>query len=94
MSTIADAIETNPRFMIDVKTYNELHEESQGQAAIIHDDLGEDAMQADEPPSDSFLLSLPSKIRGFGLHDKKWSRFKVFSGSLTWPLTNQGSKGL
>ena len=33
-------------------------------------------MDNNEPPEDPFLL-LPSKIRGFGFHDKKWRNLNV-----------------
>jgi len=34
-------------------------------------------MDSESPPSDLFTLQLPSRIRGFGHHDKKWRFLQV-----------------
>lgn len=37
-------------------------------------ELSDDAMESDKPPSSSFTLMLPATIHGYGFHDKKWSK--------------------
>ncbi|KAI5459411.1 P-loop containing nucleoside triphosphate hydrolase protein [Mariannaea sp. PMI_226] len=61
----------NPRYMIDMETYKQLHEEKEAENNPAQDDLG-DLMDSETPPSDDFMLQLPAQILGFGLHDKKW----------------------
>lgn len=63
--------------MIDVATYHDLHSKEQGQANVSQNDLSEELMASDEAPEGPFVLLLPSKIRGFGLHDKKWSKKRL-----------------
>lgn len=69
--------------MIDMSTYNTLHQ-NQNQEAVIapHDmalslqaGIGHDAMKAKEPPGEKFLLTLPTKVPGFGFHNKRWGMF-------------------
>ncbi|KAL2170510.1 hypothetical protein VTG60DRAFT_4796 [Thermothelomyces hinnuleus] len=68
----------NPRYMIDMATYKELHaKEQQYGAAESRDDLGKEAIESDTPPQDPFVLLLPPKILGYGLHDKKWRSLLV-----------------
>ncbi|KAK1759718.1 P-loop containing nucleoside triphosphate hydrolase protein [Echria macrotheca] len=62
---------TNVRYMVDMETYKHIHE--QDAEPRTHDvELGQTSMTSEAPPSDEFTLQLPSRIRGFGLHDKKW----------------------
>ncbi|KAI1739152.1 AAA family ATPase [Xylaria scruposa] len=68
---------SNPRYVVDISTYKELHDKDKDQAVKARDDLGEKAMNCQEPPEDPFLLLLPPKILGFGLHDKKWKNLFV-----------------
>ncbi|KAI1752740.1 P-loop containing nucleoside triphosphate hydrolase protein [Xylaria castorea] len=67
---------SNPRYVVDIGTYKELHAKDQ-KVTNARDDLGEEAMNLEEPPKDPFLLLLPPKILGFGLHDKKWKNLFV-----------------
>lgn len=57
--------------MIDISTYRELHKDA---APSSKDELGEAAMGQDEPPNDPFVLLLPHRVHGFGIHDKKWRK--------------------
>ncbi|ROV96210.1 hypothetical protein VSDG_04992 [Cytospora chrysosperma] len=73
---------TNPRYMIDMETYNALHgeeNEARNQADTMHwrGDLRPEEMQADEPPTDDFTLLLPATIKAFRFHDKKWKTLSV-----------------
>jgi hypothetical protein len=63
--------------MVDMATYRELHSKEEVQTAVAQDDLGEGVMSSSEPPDDPFVLLLPPRIRGFGLHDKKWSKQSI-----------------
>jgi hypothetical protein len=57
--------------MIDMKTYKTMYDsKSEG---LKRDMLDERAMDNDDPPEEPFLLLLPTTIKGFGLHNKKWS---------------------
>ncbi|EJT69371.1 hypothetical protein GGTG_12990 [Gaeumannomyces tritici R3-111a-1] len=68
---------SNPRYMIDLVTYQDLHSNQQDQLVDRRDDLGKDMVGFSQPPKDPFVLLLPSKILGFGLHDKKWRTLLV-----------------
>jgi hypothetical protein len=59
--------------MIDDATYKLMH----GAEAVDEygEELDEESMRAEEPPADPFVLLLPATIRGFGFHNKKWSKF-------------------
>ena len=59
--------------------YKQLHEEKEEKINGHQESLDDNQMDSDTPPSDEFLLQLPTHILGFGLYDKKWSK------SL-WPL--------
>ncbi|GAB1312745.1 hypothetical protein MFIFM68171_02955 [Madurella fahalii] len=67
----------NPRYMIDTMTYKDLHSKDNTEMAKSRDDLGEERMNSDTPPEDPFVLLLPPKIFGFGIHDKKWRKLLV-----------------
>ena len=67
----------NPRYMVDITTYKELHMKGQNVEAPGRDDLGEELMESEDPPGGSFVLLLPPKILGYGLHDKKWRSLLV-----------------
>ncbi|KAK4445387.1 P-loop containing nucleoside triphosphate hydrolase protein [Podospora aff. communis PSN243] len=62
----------NPRYMIDLQTYKHLHDETTEQTGKRGGELDIHLMERDTPPGDDFVLQLPAKILGFGLHDKKW----------------------
>ncbi|KAM5341918.1 hypothetical protein ACJ41O_014949 [Fusarium nematophilum] len=67
----------NPRYMVDMATYRELHSKERGETAVAQGDLGEEVMNSSEHPDDPFIMLLPARIRGFGLHDKKWRTLLV-----------------
>ncbi|KAK4206269.1 Fidgetin-like protein 1 [Rhypophila decipiens] len=69
---------SNPRYMVDMATYLSLHH-VQGIAGISPDEdsISDELINGENPPGESFLLLLPSKILGFGLHDKKWKSLLV-----------------
>lgn len=58
--------------MVDNATYRQMHSENLN-SSPQGDDLGQEAMVSDIPPEGPFVLLLPAHIRGYGLHDKKWS---------------------
>ncbi|KAL8366108.1 hypothetical protein RB595_004739 [Gaeumannomyces hyphopodioides] len=68
---------SNPRYMIDMATYHDLHNNQQDESADLRDDLGKDMMESSQPPKDPFVLLLPSKMLGFRLHDRKWRTLLV-----------------
>lgn len=39
----------------------------------LRDDLGQEAMQREEPPGEAFLLTLPVVLPAFKMDDKTWS---------------------
>ncbi|KAF2249135.1 P-loop containing nucleoside triphosphate hydrolase protein [Trematosphaeria pertusa] len=61
------------RFMIDLNTYRQMHPE----AIEDHANDGNGVENEESPPEDGFLLLLPATIRGYGFHDKKWSKLPV-----------------
>lgn len=62
-----------PRYMIDMRTYHELHQKESSSIPEVGEAIPMTA-GGGSVPDDSFLLLLPSTILGFGLHDKKWSK--------------------
>lgn len=57
--------------MVDNTMYKQLHDdESENEP---QDDLEQIVISSDQMPPRPFCLLLPATIRGFGLHDKKWS---------------------
>ncbi|KAF7905798.1 hypothetical protein EAF00_000077 [Botryotinia globosa] len=69
------------RYMIDMKTFRELHLEDEKKKKALHpedekkrasDTLDEDAMAQDSPPYQSFVYLLPSKVIGYNMRRKKW----------------------
>lgn len=59
--------------MIDLNTYRQMHND-ESRLPPQRDDLGQDAMEYNNPPEGPFALLLPANILGFGFHDKKWSK--------------------
>ena len=57
--------------MVDIATYRTMHSDD----SLQRDDLGGHLMDLGDPPEDPFVLLLPANIRGYGFHDKKWSKF-------------------
>jgi hypothetical protein len=66
------------RFMIDMKTFRELHpgDEKKKKTVDEHlpssETLDEDAMAQDNPPHPNFVYLLPQKIIGYNMRRKKW----------------------
>jgi hypothetical protein len=58
--------------MVDTKTYKMMHG-STGDTSK-RDELEEREMDGENPPEEPFILLLPATIKGFGLHNKKWSK--------------------
>ncbi|KAF9886477.1 hypothetical protein FE257_011384 [Aspergillus nanangensis] len=63
----------NPRYMIDVRTYHQMHTKAK---LSPQDDLG-DAINDPQIPDGPFALLLPPTILGFGFNDKKWRSLAV-----------------
>ncbi|KAF2020927.1 P-loop containing nucleoside triphosphate hydrolase protein [Aaosphaeria arxii CBS 175.79] len=69
------------RFMIDMDTYRNLHPVNQE----TRDEEDEGIKKLKQPPNETFVLLLPSHIRGYGFHDKKWSLLLIDQiRSVTW----------
>lgn len=62
--------------MVDIETYKQMHPES------INSREESDVINVDDEklPEGNFLYVLPSTIRGYGFHDKKWSKHRTNSG--------------
>jgi hypothetical protein len=65
--------------MVDMNTYKLMHEEKdddeeEAKAPAPREELSDAEMYADAPPAEPFALLLPPSIRGYGFHNKKWSR--------------------
>lgn len=68
--------------MIDMETFNALHgeeDEARNQADTLpwRGDLGQEQLQAEDPPHGNFILLLPPTIKAFRFHDKKWSTYPM-----------------
>ncbi|KAI1802975.1 hypothetical protein F4811DRAFT_527151 [Daldinia bambusicola] len=81
------------RYMIDMAVYYKLHKSKKnGDSTQWNysehsgtDDLGQEAMKRDDPPSTEFLYLLPMAIKGFNLRKKKWVDLKVDNiGDVVW----------
>ncbi|KAB2573671.1 hypothetical protein DBV05_g7671 [Lasiodiplodia theobromae] len=71
-----DPIDDEVRYMVDYQMLKRMHPKK----AIFQykgDDLGEEAMNAKNPPDDDFLALLPSHIHAFSLQRKHWLRLPV-----------------
>ncbi|KAG9672488.1 P-loop containing nucleoside triphosphate hydrolase protein, partial [Aureobasidium melanogenum] len=80
-SSAPDMQTTNLRFMVDMSTYNTLHPATDNApndpTLTGGDGLDHTAMNAKESPGDDFLLTLPTKVPGFGFHNKRWIDLSV-----------------
>lgn len=75
MSNISDIKWSDPRFMIDIATYKQMHPPDPKKAPPVtsQDDLSADiTSQENPPPADNFLLCLPKTIPGFNMNKKEW----------------------
>jgi hypothetical protein len=61
--------------MVDTTTYKLMHGNENEEPAADRVDLEEEIMRADSVPAEPFVLLLPATIRGYGFHNKKWSKF-------------------
>ncbi|KAI1737772.1 P-loop containing nucleoside triphosphate hydrolase protein [Xylaria scruposa] len=78
-----------PRFMIDMTMYNQLHVDPMTvqEDSDKNDTLDSESMARDHPPSEEFILLLPGFLTGYGFHDKKWCTLKVeYIGDIDWQL--------
>jgi predicted DNA-binding protein (MmcQ/YjbR family) len=63
--------------MIDIDTYKQFHPPD-GSKPPNRDDLGPSIMSQESPPlGDEFLLCLPTRIPGYHMQKKQWSKFQV-----------------
>ncbi|KAI0139830.1 AAA family ATPase [Xylariaceae sp. FL1272] len=69
----------NPRFMVDMRMYNELHTETDESKAEENEKhaLAAEYLDSDEPPDDTFVYLLPDTVVGYGFHDKKWKTLQA-----------------
>ncbi|KAH7125899.1 hypothetical protein EDB81DRAFT_810137 [Dactylonectria macrodidyma] len=74
------------RFVIDCRTHKQIAKSqlrlpqnslNQSVAQGFRDDLGQTAMDSDEPPEKAFLLTLPIALFGFSMDDKRWRSLLV-----------------
>lgn len=65
-------MQSNPKYMIDMAAYKDLHHQDPREVDPERQYLGALEMSKDEPPTGQFVLLLPAEITGFGFHDKKW----------------------
>lgn len=73
-----DPLGDNERYMIDFKTYKELHPDAKvaGSLAKSQDRVIDDeVMDSDEPPQEPDLLVLPNTLVGYNFRQKKWSEY-------------------
>jgi hypothetical protein len=60
--------------MVDDTTYKLMHGDRDEELEEYREVLDEGSMHADELPAEPFVLLLPATIRGYGFHNKKWSK--------------------
>jgi DNA polymerase III delta prime subunit len=69
------------RYMVDLKTYSELHPSDQKASSDWReeqiDDVGAEAMKRDSPPDSNFVFLVPVKIKAYNLKQKKWVDLRV-----------------
>ncbi|PLB44558.1 P-loop containing nucleoside triphosphate hydrolase protein [Aspergillus steynii IBT 23096] len=66
---------SNPRYMVDAKTYHHVHSESTPAAGRSY--LSKHEHDQEFPPDEEFQILLPATIPAFGFHDKKWISVSV-----------------
>lgn len=93
-----DPSEASERYMIDLKTYRDLHPGStlfsNSYSKGVPVKMDEDVMKSDEPPQEPDLLVLPSTVAGYNFRQKKWSEYIMnlpLSRSLTDISASRGS---
>lgn len=89
-------MQSNPRYMIDTMTYHELHNKKE-RSRIAEEEksqLSSEVMNFESPPDGPFVLLLPARILGFGMHDKKWSEYNTCcKGTHLWGRPTNGGFG-
>ena len=71
-----NSVQTNPKYMIDFNTYRQMHP-----SKVPQDPTPDAEMRAQGIDMDSnkqFCVLLPATMLGFGFHDKKWSKARLF----------------
>jgi hypothetical protein len=58
--------------MIDMATYKVMHDDEEPSAP--RDEPPAEDMLTETLPAEPFALLLPATIRGYGFHNKKWSK--------------------
>ncbi|KAI1127367.1 P-loop containing nucleoside triphosphate hydrolase protein [Nemania abortiva] len=84
-----DVQTAQPRFMVDMSMYNELHAVPDKPTNNRHgggnEILDPESMKRDDPPGEDFLLLLPEKLVGYGFQDKKWRTLKAeYISDIDW----------
>jgi hypothetical protein len=77
--TIFELQVTNPKYMIDYRTYRQMHPDGFKRPPLTIEEMKETGIDFDddEPPSDLFCLLLPSTMSGYAFHDKRWRSLSV-----------------
>jgi hypothetical protein len=82
---------SDERYMIDLKTYQELHEDHKNSPLRFRRDkstaheLTAEVFEQEEPPADNFVYLLPLIIKGFHLRRKNWVDLQVDQvAEVTW----------
>jgi hypothetical protein len=60
--------------MVDMEAYKLMH--GRDDDPTTQSELSNNELENDEPPSGAFTLMLPATIKGYGFHNKKWSKLK------------------
>jgi hypothetical protein len=64
------------RYMINHKTYHELHKPDPSKPPFM-DDLGDEVLKKDNPPASTFVYLAPLTIKGYKLKKKKWLELQI-----------------
>jgi hypothetical protein len=64
--------------MVDMEAYKLMH--GRDDDPTTQSELSNNELENDEPPSGAFTLMLPATIKGYGFHNKKWSKLKISLG--------------
>ena len=59
--------------MVDAEAWKLMH--GRDNDPTTQSELSSEELENDEPPGGAFTLMLPATIKGYGFHNKKWSRF-------------------
>ena len=62
--------------MIDLQTYFKMYPDKMP-GTRLRDELGPEAIASEDPPGGSFVLLLPTNLRGFSLAEKTWKELDV-----------------